>query len=41
MLAYIYVSQGNFQSTEKPKPELADAKDTIVRVTLKGKQEKI
>ena len=34
MLAYTYVSQGNFQLTEKPKPELADAKDTIVRVTL-------
>lgn len=34
MLAYTYVLQGNFQLTEKPKPELADAKDAIVRVTL-------
>lgn len=41
MLAYIYVSQGNFQLIEKPKPELADVKDAIVRVTLKGKQGKI
>ena len=34
MLAYTYVSQGNFQLKKKPKPELTDSKDAIVRVTL-------
>lgn len=34
MLAYIYVSQGDFRLTEKPKPELLDEKDAIVKVTL-------
>lgn len=34
MLAYTYVSQGDFRLTEKPKPELLDEKDAIVKVTL-------
>ncbi|NBI99901.1 alcohol dehydrogenase [Lachnospiraceae bacterium] len=34
MLAYTYVSQGNFQLKQKPKPELTDPKDAIVKVTL-------
>lgn len=34
MLAYTYVSEGNFQLLEKPKPELRDGKDAIVRVEL-------
>lgn len=34
MLAYTYVSQGDFRLTEKPKPELSDEKDAIVKVTL-------
>lgn len=34
MLAYTYVSKGNFQLMEKSRPELIDTKDAIVRVTL-------
>lgn len=34
MLAYTYVSQGDFRLAEKPKPELLDDKDAIVKVTL-------
>lgn len=34
MLAYTYVSKGNFQLIEKAKPELTDGKDAIVRVKL-------
>ena len=34
MLAYTYVKQGDFQLLEKPKPQLLDPKDAIVRVTL-------
>lgn len=34
MLAYTYVSKGDFQLVEKSKPELIDTKDAIVRVTL-------
>lgn len=34
MLAYTYISKGNFQLTEKPKPELLNTRDAIVRVTL-------
>lgn len=34
MLTYTYVSQGDFRLTEKPKPELSDEKDAIVKVTL-------
>lgn len=34
MLAYTYISNGNFQLLNKPKPELADEKDAIVRVAL-------
>lgn len=34
MLAYTYVGIGNFQLLEKPKPQLMDAGDAIVRVTL-------
>lgn len=34
MLAYTYVSQEDFRLMEKPKPELSDEKDAIVKVTL-------
>ena len=34
MLAYTYVSQGNFQLIEKPEPALQNDRDAIVRVTL-------
>ncbi|MGI5962471.1 MAG: alcohol dehydrogenase [Lawsonibacter sp.] len=34
MLAYTYVSKGNFQLLEKPRPVLQDPRDAVVRVTL-------
>lgn len=34
MLAYTYMEQGRFELIEKPKPELKDSRDAIVRVTL-------
>lgn len=34
MLAYSYVDKGRFALVEKPKPEIVDARDAIVRVTL-------
>ena len=34
MLGYTYVRKGVFELREKPKPELKDSKDAIVRVTL-------
>lgn len=34
MLAYSYVDKGRFALIEKPKPEVVDARDAIVRVTL-------
>ncbi len=34
MLAYTYLSQGRFALLEKPRPQLLDARDAIVRVTL-------
>lgn len=34
MLAYTYVSKGDFRLVEKSKPELIDSKDAIVRVML-------
>ena len=34
MLAYTYVEKGCFELREKPVPEIKDAKDAIVRVTL-------
>lgn len=34
MLAYTYLSQGNFALTEKPRPQLRHPRDAIVRVTL-------
>lgn len=34
MLAYTYVSKGNFQLIEKPEPTLQNDRDAIVRVTL-------
>lgn len=34
MLAYTYKSKGLFELTEKPKPELQDSRDAIVKVTL-------
>ena len=32
MLAYTYVSKGDFRLMEKPEPVLRDGKDAIVRV---------
>lgn len=34
MLAYTYISKGNFELMEKPKPELSGSRDAIVRVTM-------
>ena len=34
MLAYTYVEQGRFELREKPRPQLLDARDALVRVTL-------
>lgn len=34
MLAYTYIEHGKFQLLDKPKPELKDSRDAIVRVTL-------
>ena len=34
MLAYTYVEHGKFELREKPKPEIIDSRDAIVRVTL-------
>ena len=34
MLAYTYISKGKFGLLEKPKPEIIDARDAIVKVTL-------
>ena len=34
MLAYTYVSKGDFRLMEKPEPVLRDGKDAVVRVEL-------
>ena len=34
MLAYTYIEHGRFGLLDKPKPELKDSRDAIVRVTL-------
>lgn len=34
MLAYTYLEQGQFALCEKPKPQLKDSRDALVRVTL-------
>ena len=34
MKALTYIEHGKFALTEKPKPELIDSRDAIVRVTL-------
>ena len=34
MLAYTYISHGKFDLIDKPKPELQDPRDAIVRITL-------
>ena len=34
MKAYTYIEKGRFELSDKPKPELHDPKDAIVRVTL-------
>lgn len=34
MLAYTYIEKGKFELREKPKPELQNEKDAIVRITL-------
>ena len=34
MQAYTYIERGKFELLDKPKPELEDPRDAIVRVTL-------
>ena len=34
MLAYTYVEKGKFGLKNKPKPELRDSRDALVKVTL-------
>ena len=34
MKAYTYIEKGHFELLDKPKPELQDSKDAIVRVTM-------
>ena len=34
MLAYTYISKGNFKLQKKPIPQIEDSRDAIVRVTL-------
>ena len=34
MLSYTYKSHNKFELTDKPKPELLDSRDAIVRVTM-------
>ena len=34
MLAYTYIEHGKFELLEKPKPEIKDSRDAIVRVTF-------
>ena len=34
MIAYIYKEHGKFELTDKPKPEIIDSRDAVVRVTL-------
>ena len=34
MKALTYTAPGRFEQTEKPKPEVSDPKDAVVRVTL-------
>lgn len=34
MIAYTYKEHGRFELTDKPKPEIIDSRDAIVRVTL-------
>ena len=34
MKAYTYIEKGKFALTDKPKPELQESTDAIVRVTL-------
>ena len=34
MLAYTYKSDGNFELTQKPKPQIIDPQDAIIRVTM-------
>ena len=34
MLAYTYIEKGKFALVEKPKPELIEPTDAIVKVTL-------
>ena len=34
MLAYTYIEHGKFKLLEKPRPEIRDSRDAIIRVTL-------
>ena len=34
MLAYTYIEHGKFRLLEKPRPEIRDSRDAIIRVTL-------
>ena len=34
MLAYSYISKDHFELTEKPRPQIKDRRDAIVKITL-------
>ena len=34
MFAYTYIEKGLFELKDKPKPQIIDEKDAVVRVTL-------
>ena len=34
MIAYTYIEHGKFEFTDKPKPEIIDSSDAVVRVTM-------
>ena len=34
MIAYTYKEHGKFELTDKPKPEIIDSRDAVVRVPL-------
>ena len=34
MKAYTYIEKGHFELVDKPKPEILDPKDAVIRVTL-------
>ena len=36
MKAYTYIEKGRFELLDKPRPQILDPKDALVRVTLSG-----